>query len=156
MYCDGSVNGVRVGCGVIVREYYEENVSVDEIMSKRIEDRTSTTAAELHAIHEGLKLVKNKRKDVFVFVDCQSALLALNSKSPVDIDLANGCKELVCAMERNGNFLNFFWVPSHAGIDLNEVADKLAKDATNKEDVDIESTVSLNRVKKGMRLKRCV
>ncbi|XP_068234203.1 uncharacterized protein [Palaemon carinicauda] len=154
IYCDGSVNGNKAGCGVVVREYYENDVSVDEMMSKRIEDETSSTVAELHAIHEGLKMVVNKTKDIFVFVDSQSALLALNSKTSTKSEVVVLCKGLVCRLQEKGITVKFYWVPSHIGISLNEVADNLAKEATRKPDIDIETSMSLNRIKRGMRIKQ--
>ncbi|XP_064082977.1 uncharacterized protein LOC135198990 [Macrobrachium nipponense] len=154
IYCDGSVNGNKAGCGVVVREYYENDISVDATLSKRLEDETSSTAAELHAIHEGLKMVVNKIKDIFVFVDSQSALLALNSKTPSSSEVVVLCKGLVCRLQEKGLNVKFFWVPSHIGILLNEVADNLAKEATRKPSIDIETSMSLNRIKRGMRIKR--
>ena len=156
MYCDGSVNGNKVGCGVIVREYYDNDVSVDELISKRIEDNTSSMAAELHAILEGLKVVVCKSKNVFVFVDSQSALFALNSKTPTNVDVVLDCKRLVCQLTERGLFVKFFWIPSHIGIILNEAADDLAKQATQRPTIDIESIMSLSRIKKGIRQRRTV
>ncbi|XP_066990860.1 uncharacterized protein [Macrobrachium rosenbergii] len=139
--CDGSVNGHKAGCGAVVREYYENDVSVDEMMPKRMEDETSSTVAELHAIHEGLKVVVNKMKDMFVFVDSQSALLTLNSKTPTSCEVVALCKGLVCRLQEKGIIIKFFWVPSHTGISLNEVADNLAKEATRKPYIDIGNSV---------------
>ncbi|XP_064098234.1 uncharacterized protein LOC135209511 [Macrobrachium nipponense] len=153
MYCDGSVNGIKVGCRVVIRECYENDVSTDETLYKRIGDKTSTTAAELHVIYEESTFVVNKMKDVFVFVDCQSALLALNSRYPVGQGISKG-KELVYATEDQRYFVKFFWVPSHVGIHLNEMADSLAKDTTNKQNIDTGSTMTLSRIKEGLRIKR--
>ena len=53
MYCDGSVIGNKVGCGIVIREFFEDDISTHDFISKRIEDNASSTAAELHAILEG-------------------------------------------------------------------------------------------------------
>ena len=154
MYCDGSVNGNKVGCGVIIREFYDNDISVDEMICKRIEDSHSSTTAELHAILEGLKVVVRKRKNVFVFVDSQSALLALNSKTPANNDVVFHCKNLVCQLKEKGFFVKLFWIPSHIGISLNEAADNLAKQAAQRPTVDIDSVISLSRIKKGIKYRQ--
>ena len=43
---------------------------------------------------------------------------------------------------------------SHIGISLNEAADDLAKESTQKPFVDNESNMSLSRIKKGIRQRR--
>ena len=151
MYCDGSVVGNKVGCGVVIREFFEDDVYTDDFISKRVEDNSSSTAAELHAILEGLKVAALKLKNLFVFVDSQSALFALNSKLPTNNDLVMNCKMIVCQLKEKGISVQFFWIPSHIGISLNEVADDLAKKATDRLFVDTESQMSLNRIKKGIK-----
>ena len=84
-------------------------------------------------------------------MDSQSALLALNCKNPMDNDVVNGIKNLVCSYEESGCKIKFFWVPSHIGIYLNECADRLAKEATEKPVIDIRCKVSLNKIKKEMK-----
>ena len=149
IYCDGSVSGIRAGCGVVIREYFEEGMYNDSMISMRIEDKASITTAELHAMHEGLKRVVNKRKDVFILSDSQSALFALNSKSYDEV--VAQCRNIVSQLNDNGNSVEFYWIPSHIGIYLNDVADTLAKEATSKVTIDIETNMSLSRIKKGMK-----
>ena len=154
VYCDGSVNGAKVGCGVVIREYFSDGISGDEMISKRIEDNSSCTTAELIAIYEGLNVVVNKRKDIYVFSDSQSALYSLNTNICANKDVVMQCKDLVSKIQTNGNSAFFFWIPSHVGIRLNEMADSLAKEATETTAVDVESTLSISRIKKRMVFKR--
>lgn len=154
IFCDGSVNGGRVGCGIVIREYFLDGISVDEMISKRIEDNCSTTTAELIAIYEGLNVVANKRKDIYIFSDSQGALYSLNSSVCANKDVVMRCKDVVSKMQTHGNSAFFFWIPSHIGIRLNEQADSLAKEATDKTAIDIESNISISRIKKIMFSKR--
>ena len=57
-------------------------------------------------------------------------------------------------MQTHGNSAFFFWIPSHIGIRLNELADSLAKEATNKTAFDVESNISISRIKKRVVFKR--
>ena len=57
VYCDGSVQGRRVGCGVVIREFSHDEQYCDHMISKRIEDNASIMVAELSAIYEGLSYV---------------------------------------------------------------------------------------------------
>ena len=64
MYCDGSVSNGRVGCGIVIREYFEE-VTIDEHLSMRVGDNLSSTGAELYAIYLGLRESYQKFKDTY-------------------------------------------------------------------------------------------
>ena len=48
----------------------------------------------------------------------------------------------------------FFWTPSHTGINLNQVADSMTIEATDMDVIDTENYISINRIKRGMTLKR--
>ena len=61
------------------------------------------------------------------------------------------CKNIVVDLGNYGIRVEFFCIPSHIGIYLNDVADRLAKEATNKAIVDIESNMTLKAVKRRMR-----
>ena len=147
MYCDGSVSGDKAGCGAVIREYFEETVCTDDHLSKRLGDFSSTTTAELQAIYEGLLIASLKGKDIYVFVDSQSALLSLNSVHNVNDALVSKCKAIIFELKNAGHIVQFMWIPSHIGICLNETADKLAKEALNKDPTDSEITMSFSRVK---------
>ncbi|XP_066952515.1 uncharacterized protein [Macrobrachium rosenbergii] len=154
IYCDGSVSGVRVGCGIVIREYFLDGISIDEIISKRVEDNCSSTTAELIAMYEGLNAVVDKRKDIYVFSDSQGALYSLNSSVCANQDMVMQCRDIVSKVQTHGNSTFFFWIPSHTGIRLNELADSLAKEATNKAAIDTENDISTSRIKKRMIFKR--
>ena len=153
MYCDGSVHGNRAGCGVIIRDYHEVAHS-DRRIVKRVGDGTSSTGAELHAIHEGLKVLSDCNKDVYVFVDSQSALLALNSRHTDQPQLVGQCRNLILLLRERGVSVNLMWIPSHVGLSLNEVADGLANEGAMRESIDTECAPSLIDIKNQMRRTR--
>ncbi|KAG0716175.1 hypothetical protein GWK47_010390 [Chionoecetes opilio] len=54
-------------------------------------------------------------------------------------------------IERTGRSVTFIWVPSHVGITLNERVDDIAKQATCRDSVDIQGTLSMRQVKTQIR-----
>ena len=70
MFCDGSVTGNRAGSGVVIREFFEYGISVEERISKRIADKSLGFTAELYAIYVGLNYALAKKKRMFGFNDC--------------------------------------------------------------------------------------
>lgn len=150
IYCDGSVNENKVGCGAIIREYNENSIYSDHMISKRIEDHASIMTAELIAIQEGLNYATVKKKPIFVFSDSQSALLSLKSQYCQNNIVIN-CKKLVMELSDFDIEVKFIWIPSHIGIHLNDIADYLAKEATHKENIDIESAMTIQAIKSQIR-----
>ena len=103
MYCDECVSGDKAGCGAVIREYFEEGVYTDVHVSKRLGDFSSITTAELQAIYEGLLVASVKGKDIYVFVDNQSALSSLNSFNTVNEALVAHCKAIVFQLKDAGH-----------------------------------------------------
>ena len=64
-----------------------------------------------------------------IYTDSRSALQALESLAPCQ--LANSIKQQVSDLTRNGNNITVCWVPGHAGISGNELADHKAKAAVS-------------------------
>ena len=93
-------------------------------------DHVSSTHAELLAIVSGLRLVHDRGKDLYVFVDSQSALSSLSSKTPLHEDITEQCRSLVSSMEQRGHRVQFEWIPSHIGLTHNERVDRMANAAT--------------------------
>jgi len=74
VYCDGSVDGSKSGCGLFIRNYTSPTEYTDTEVSRRLPDHLSSTRAQLYAILEGLHIVLSLGKDVYFFVDSQGAL----------------------------------------------------------------------------------
>lgn len=129
VYCDGSVEGSKTGCGVVIRDYSLTNEYTEYTISKRLPDNLSSTRAELYAILEGLHVVSGMGKNVYFFIDSQSALYELVSSSPADCDIVNRCLTVIHSMQKI-NLQNYFiWIPSHIGLYCNEKVDSLARQA---------------------------
>ncbi|MPC59268.1 hypothetical protein E2C01_053284 [Portunus trituberculatus] len=82
VYCDGSVNGSRSRCGLFMRDYIFPNHSTDTEVSRRFSAHMSSTRAELYAVLEALHIVAPLHMNVYLFVDSQAALYALQFTSP--------------------------------------------------------------------------
>ena len=147
MYCDGSVSGNKAGCGVIIREFFEFGISVEERLCKRISDRSSCITAELYAIYMGLNYAVEKKKTIFGFVDCQSALFALNTKTPAADDLVQKCRKCIYDIKSLGCDVSFMWIPSHCDIYFNEIADDLAKQGCEKDTIECDCSLSIKQIK---------
>ena len=147
VYCDGSVNGSKSGCGLFIRDYTSPSHYTDTEVSRRLPAHLSSTRAELYAVLEALHIVAPLYKDVYFFVDSQAALYALQSTSPTDCDIVNKCLDLIRALEGAGALVHFTWIPSHVGIQLNEKADRLAQCALQDDTVDPGTEYTLGYIK---------
>ena len=91
VYCDGSVEGTKTGCGLFVREHFSSQEFQDYEISKRLPNNLSSTRTELYATLEGLHAISNMGKNVYLFVASESALYELVCSSPADCDTVNTC-----------------------------------------------------------------
>ena len=148
VYCDGSVNGSKSGCGLFIRDYSSITDFTDTQISKRLPNHLSSTRAELYAILEGLFITASLgRKNVYFFVDSQSAFHELISSSPTDCDIVNRCLAILGMLKSNGVEVHFTWLPSHVGIPFNEKADRLARAAVENVTVIPDSEYTFNFIK---------
>ncbi|MPD02221.1 hypothetical protein E2C01_097788 [Portunus trituberculatus] len=82
VYCDGSVNSSRSGCGLFIRDYISANLYTNTEVSRQVLAPMSSTRAELYAVLEALHIVAPLHENVYFFIDSQAALYALQSTSP--------------------------------------------------------------------------
>ena len=155
VFCDGSVNGSKSGCGLFIRDYSSPTEYTDTEVSKRLPDNLSSTRAKLYAILEALRITVALRKHVYLFVDNQSALYAFKSTSPTDCDLVNHCLRILSVFKDNGLRALFTWVPSHVGIPKNERADRLARDAIHDTPPHPGAEFTYNYIKNSLRSYIC-
>lgn len=73
VYCDGSIDGSKYGCGLFVRNYTFPAEYTKTEVSKRFPDYLSFTRAELYAVFEGLYIIIFGKKNF----DSQGTLYAL-------------------------------------------------------------------------------
>ncbi|EDN09159.1 predicted protein [Histoplasma mississippiense (nom. inval.)] len=96
------------------------------------ETTATVYAAELLGILMGLNLIlTSDRRRAAIFTDNQAALRAL--QNPRRSSGQSILRRIIDALERvrsQGLQVEFYWIPAHQGIEGNELADKLAMEAT--------------------------
>ena len=136
-YTDGSaVEAVREGGSGVYIKYQDEPANI-RLPTGQISTNFNAEAEALKAaaldISRNLGRVKPK---VVIFTDALSVLQALQNSKKKDLD------ELVTALTRLAGCttVTLQWIPAHCGIQGNEIADRLAKEAGQLEQV--ESKIS--------------
>lgn len=122
IYTDGSKqNNTTTSAAIINKETRK---------TKRLPKNSSIFSAEIYAINLALNLIKEKEDPKYIiFTDSQSAIIAIKNKrtnNPLIADLLIKFQQL-----KNKNEIILCWVPSHVGIQGNELADTAAKSAHN-------------------------
>jgi kelch-like protein 2/3 len=126
------------GFGIVC--YGFENLGFKNCIKRgfKIHPYASIFTAELAAIEKALSdLVRISDRcwghSVALYSDSRSALQSLSIR-PVRLTLVNQILESLSILEESNISVSFCWVPAHVGIVGNEVADKLAKEATEPEE----------------------
>lgn len=106
-------------------------------ISKSLNNLASIFTAECTAINEAMNIaLRSNENNVLIFTDSLSALQSLNS-----IKTSNKTNPIILQIKQkyndfhkkfNNRSIQFYWIPSHLGIEGNESVDLLAKAATNK------------------------
>ena len=133
IFSDGSAlgNPGPTGAGACL---YMKGLNSDPIQLKRpVSPSCNNYVGELNGIHLGLDWLdsqKIKHKEIHLFVDCQPAIRTIFSTTMPDANIALvvECRQMVKSLDEN-NKLSVHWIPGHKGIQGNEIADKLAKEA---------------------------
>ena len=132
IFTDGSKCESRSGCG-----FYVPFLKVAK--SIRLSDCTSVFIAEMVAILESLRFLLTKPPfSCVIFTDSLSAIQSLSSSvdtGPIHQEIRYCLYQLSC----HGIPVTLTWIPSHVGIEGNEVADKLAKEALMHDTIDFST-----------------
>lgn len=129
-WTDGSVRDGKTGSGLFNPQY-----NIRE--SWRLADHNTIMQAEVFAILQVARSIASleiRDRNIIILSDSQAAILALKSYE-IKSMLIRDCVDLLNEVSRYNN-VQIHWCPSHSGIYGNEVADKLASEATKKQQVD--------------------
>lgn len=138
-FTDGSLGSQGKAGAAVVGSKGKVKVGV------RLGDDASSTQTELFAILLALKEVVKCGRSSLICSDSQAALLSVNSRK-IECNLHNVLVSRIHVMINKlfnrGIDVNFLWVPSHIGIEGNEMADSSAKEACEKEEIDYDFGLS--------------
>ncbi|KAK3103174.1 hypothetical protein FSP39_017008 [Pinctada imbricata] len=123
------------------------DTEAQEGCSYRCTDNISIFTAELIAIREAVDQIKHKNyKQAVILSDSLSALQALQNKSGNRPDILHEILQEIHILAARGVGIRFEWVPAHVGIQGNEAADQLAKDALNNEIIECDTGLSSREI----------
>ena len=135
-FTDGSCQGNPGPCGSGAVLYPGDNERIS--LKRPVAQRGSILLAELVAIlmvlEHCIATLKDGFTDIKILPDSQTAvgILTLNWKSSNYIDTIADIKENLGTLMRYGMRTTLSWIPGHANIAGNEIADQLAKEAAKK------------------------
>ena len=127
---DGSKINERVGAAAIVNRHFQNGETTCRKLTNRLPDNSTIFAAEATAIILALDYYRHMdpvQHDVVFYSDSMSCLQAIegeDTENPLICHIMN----LPWALSDKGTCVRFCWVPSHCGIEDNEVVDQLAKE----------------------------
>ena len=133
IYTDGSRDHEKVGAGIYANDH---NIQINE--SIRISDNVAIASAELTAIKNALKLIEpGEIREWAILTDSLTSVQAINNynKKSARPDLLQEIHESYTHLISLGHKITIVWIPSHCGIEGNEKADTLAKEATKQSEV---------------------
>ena len=141
-YTDGSVDPVSNRTGAAVS-------STTYTASWRTSDTCSTLQTELIAIKQSLHHSLDSRQgSTIIHTDSKSAIQALQHRRHAhNASLLYHIQHLIKQHHTQGRPVKLHWIPSHIGIEANDHADQLAKDATLSNIIHIHVPQALSQIK---------
>ena len=142
VYTDGSKIDERVGAATVINRHFQNGETTCRQLSKRLPHNSTIFAAEATAITLALNYCRHMdpvQHDVVIYSDSMSCLQAIegeDTNNPLICQIMN----LLWALSDKGTRVRFCWVPSHRGIEWNEIMDQLAKETLD-HDIDPLTTV---------------
>ena len=142
VYTDGSKIIERLGAAAVINRHFQNGETICRQLSKRLPNNNTIFAAEATAITLALDYYRYMypvKHDAVVCSDSMTCLQAIGGKdteNPLICHIMN----LFWALRDKGTLVRSCWVPSHCGIEVNEIVDQLAKETLD-QDVDPLATV---------------
>ena len=133
---------MRVGAAAVTNRHFQNGETSCRQLSKRLPNNSTIFAAEATAITLALdyyRYMDPVKHDVVVYSDSMSCLQAIegeDTENPLICHIMN----LFWALSDKGTRVHFCWVPSHCGIEGNEIVDQLATETID-HDIDPLATV---------------
>ena len=145
MYTDASKEANKVGVGTF-NEVENNNQCL------RATDRIAITTGELIAIDRVLQMISNQQNYQHPICICTDSLGACKALRSIEDkharpDLSLSIHKRYTNLKEKGANITILWIPSHIGIDGNEVADRNANIGRLKDRVDINCKLGYNEVK---------
>ena len=146
IYTDGSRSEQGVGAGIAIKRPGTPTVK----LMYRMDNRCSNNQAEAFAILKAVEYIQTtqtneENKAVTVHTDNMTTLDSLINTG-IHTFLTEEIRQTVHELKTRQWKIRFRWLKAHAGTSGNELADKLAKEASGKTDLPI----SYNRVPKSV------
>ena len=142
VYADGSKINERVGAAAVINRQFQNGETTFRQLSKRLPDNSTVFAAEATAITLALDYYRHMdpAKHGVVFysdsVSCLQSIEGEDTENPPICHIMN----ILWALCDKSTYVRFCWVPSHCGIEGNEIVDQLAKETLD-HDIDPLTTV---------------
>ena len=148
IFTDGSKIENKVGCAWTIP-------ALQITKNYRLTDCISITAAELMAILEALRFINDSPRvflSITIMTDSKSALQSISRETGTRDELVKEIILLIHEIRLKGTEISLLWIPSHAGIHGNDVADIAAKQATVLPTVNYD--IKLSKTEANSNLKR--
>ena len=142
VYTDGSKINEAVGAAAVIHRHFQNGETTCRQLSKRLPNNSTIFAVEATAITLALNYYRYMdpvKHDVVVYSDSMSCLQAIEGED-TENSLICHIMNLLWALSDKGTRVRFCWVPSHCGIEGNEIVDQLAKETLD-HDIDQLATV---------------
>ena len=142
VYTDGSKIDEGVGAAAVINRHFRNGETTCRQLSKRLRNKGIIFAAEATAITLALNYYRHMdpvQHDVVIYSDSMSCLQVIegeDTNNPLICQIMN----LLWALSDKGTCVRFCWVPSHCGIEENEIVDQLVKETLD-HDIDPLTTV---------------
>ena len=127
---DGSNINERVGAEAVLNRHFQNGETTCRQLSKRLPDNSTIFAAEATAVTLALDYYRHMDPAQHDVVFCSDSMPCLQAIEGEDTESPLICHTMnvLWALSDKGTCVCFCWVPSHCGIEGNEVVEQLAKE----------------------------